>query len=286
MPAYKNVHVQESSLKFRIDSRQLLGQLSSTSPKLAEFLKSSDYIIALRDLAGIPEANAQSYEVYEIENKELFSMLRRARDKSGNPVYKEAHFSVEQHDASSIYGIQTFISMDKLSESEKRDAFLNEIGATAYSSGSSYAIKANSRGKTYASILVPPVVIDYRVQDLEGPIRAVEERIAKGDAIKIKGIEGTVEFDMVAALEDIKNTISKSDTVRTVKDGTHRAYLAYSLNRKFDAITITNQTEMPTNIPVRFSMMVISKEKPKPEDRYPGYTPAANSELKQFGIDS
>ena len=286
MPAYKYANVQESSLKFKIDSGQLLGKLSSTSPKMAEFLKDTDYIIALRDLAGISGANAKSHEVHEIENEELFSMLRRARDKSGNQVYKDAHFSVEQHDADSIYGIQTFISVDKLAESEKRDIFLNAVGVTAYPEGRSYAIKANFGGKTYASILVPPVVIDYRSKDLEGPIKIVEERIAKGDAIKIKGVEGTVEFDMVSALADIKNTISKSDTVRTVKDGTHRTYLAYLLDKKFNAITISNQTELPTNIPVRFSMMVMSKEKPKPGDRYPGYTPAANSELKQFGIDS
>ena len=131
--------------------------------------------------------------------------------------------------------VKTFISVDKLAESEKRDIFLNNVGATAYSEGCSYAIKANFGGKTYASILVPPVVIDYRSKDLEGPIKIVEERIAKGDAIKIKGVEGTVEFDMANALADIKNTISKSDTVRTVKDGTHRTYLAYLLNKKFYA---------------------------------------------------
>jgi hypothetical protein len=284
--AYKSVPFRQTDLKFKINSSQLLEKLSSTSPKTAEFLKSSDYIVALKDLAGISGVNAKSYEVHEIENGELFSMLRGARDNSGNRVYKDARFSVEPHNAEFIYGVQTFISAAKLAESEKRDRFLSSIGATAYSDGISYAIKATIGSKTYASILVPPVVIDYRAADLEGPIKAVEERIAKGDTIKINGVEGTVTFDIVSALADVKNTISKSDTVRTVKDGTHRAYLAYLLNREFKAITISNQTEKPTNIPVRFGTMVISKEKPKPEDRYPGYTPVANSELKQFGIDS
>ena len=284
--AYKSVQLQEAGLKFRIDSSQLVKKFSPTSPKMVEFLKGSDYVVALRNLAGISGTNAKNYEVQEIENEELFAMLRGARDKAGNPVYKNAHFSVESHDAESIYGIQTFISADKLAEAEKRDKFLSDIGATAHFDGTSYVIKANAGSKTYASILVPPVVIDYRSADLEGPMKIVEQRIANGDTIKIKGVKGTVTFDMVTALADIRDTVSKSDTVRTVKDGTHRTYIAYLMGRQFKAITISNQTEMPTNIPVRFGMMVLSKEKPKPEDRYPGYTPTANSELKQFGIDS
>lgn len=285
LSAYKPFQVQLAGLKFKIDSGQLLEKFSTPAPKITEFLKSSDYIVALRDLVGI-RGVAASYEVHEIENKELFSMLRGAKDNAGNPVYRDAHFSVEPHDAASIYGIQTFVQADKLAEAGERDRLLDRIGATAHSEGRSYAIKANVDGRTYASILVPPVVIDYRAADLDGPMKIVEKRIANGDMIRIKGVEGTVTFDMVSAMADIKNTISKSDTVRTVKDGTHRAYLAYLLNRKFCAITISNQTEMPTNIPIRFGMMVISKEKPMPEDRYPGYMPNVNSELKQFGIDS
>ncbi|MCL4387732.1 hypothetical protein M1567_01100 [Candidatus Marsarchaeota archaeon] len=283
---YKSIQLQEAGLKFRMDSVQLIKRFASTSPKMAEFLKGSDYVIALRDLAEISVPNAKYYEVQEIENEELFAMLRGARDKAGNPVYKDAHFSVEPHDAKNIYGIQTFISVDKLAEAEKRDKFLSDIGATAHFDGTSYAIKANAGSKICASILVPPVVIDYRSADLEGPMKIVEHRIANGDRIRIKGVEGTVTFDMAAALAGIRDAISKSDTIRTVKDGTHRAYITYCTGRQFNAITISNQTEMPTNIPVRFGMMVLSKEKPEPEDRYPGYTPTANSELKQFGIDS
>jgi len=271
--------------KFKIPTNEITRKISSEETlNIVEFLKGSKYIVSPRDIGALYKDGASS-EVYKISDSEIASMLRKATDNNGVAVYKDAEIKVEQHDPKNIYGIQTFVSHSKLLESTKRDSFFKNLGISASYNGSSYIIKTGYNMK-YASIFIPPIVLDYKSEGFQEPIKLAEYRIKNNDPIIINGLSGPMKFDMEAALTQIKKEVSKNDVVPVVKDGTHRSYASYAAGSKLSAITIRNQNEMPTNIPIDFDLMVIAAQKPETRDRYPGYVPNAIAELKRLGIDS
>ncbi|MCL5679901.1 MAG: hypothetical protein M1465_00980 [Candidatus Marsarchaeota archaeon] len=278
-----NVPIQKP-LKFKHQTGVILSKISSEETSgIVEFMKGSKYIISPRDMHMLYNPNLK-HEVYNIADSELSSMLRKATDKNGVEVYKYSSIKREKHDPKKLCGIQTFVSADKLGEASSRDYFFEQLGITASNNGNSYIIKAGEKLE-YASIFIPPIVLDYKSEGFAEPIRLAEARIKNNDPIIIKGVSGPTRFDLETALKRIKKEVEK-DVVTVVKDGTHRSYHAYASGTMLSAITIRNQEEMPTNIPVDFGFMVIAKEKPEEKDRYPGLVHNAIAELKQLGIDS
>ncbi len=273
--------------KFEMPSERISGLISSTAPGLAGMLSDVSSIIPTRDLFNTC-AGKGDITVQRIESKDIFALLRNATDASGNLVYNKAKFEIKKYNPradSDIYCIQTFVMKDKL---DGLDALYNKMSGFGASvqDGSSYIIKSDGAGQTYASILIPPVILYYDSDGFNEPIKKVKERLASNDQIIISGIAGNIKFDMSGSLREIIEKVSKGENVKVVKDGTHRAYYEYLRRGDLTAITISNQDEKPTNIPVNFSDVVLAVGKPAPRDRYPGLTWNAIAELKKLGIDS
>ncbi|MCL4404516.1 MAG: hypothetical protein M1544_00965 [Candidatus Marsarchaeota archaeon] len=276
----------EKQLKFKISFDELKNSIPKKGTKgIMKALRDTGGVISLRDMNSIFSAGERNFDVYEIPESELFSMLRGARDATGNYVYKNADFEVEKVNVSDIFAIQTFVSENKLAEIPSRAAFLKEVGINPDKDGNAYVIKMVG-GLKYASILIPPVMLEYKAGGFKEPISKVTDRIAKNDMVKIKVANGIEVFDIVSALAELESTLQKGDTVTTIKDGTHRAYSMYLRNEPVSVIRISNQEEKPTNVPVRFNRIIRALEKPSKEDRYPGFTQNAIAELKLLGIDS
>ncbi len=272
---------------FRIPAQELLRKAEkANAPAISSVLMESDAVISAREIGAMySEKSRKRFGVYQIPDEELFSLLRACgMDGNGRMVYKDASFEVRKHEVHEVRSVQTFVLQSKLDELHAREGFLKGLGIRG-DDGSSYVITFKGE-RRYASMLIPPVVIHYRSGDFTEPMRIAEERLRNGDAIAIKGANGVVEFDLKRALEEIARAVASSDTVPVVKDGTHRAYRHFSGGNGIAAITISNQYEMPTNIPARFEMMIVTTVKPSARDRYPGYVPAALMDLESLGIDA
>ncbi len=252
-------------------------------------LRGAEVIIAGSELYRLCKADPEGVakaSVSLLPQKELFDLLRSARDNSGRDVYRNAKFEMGKVDVTATYGVQTFINVKALDSLSRRNEFMRQFGIDMVNSGNAYVIRYDGDRK-YAAILVPPIVIHYKKELYAVPMGNLEAMVAKGDAITIKGVNGDAAVDLGSVLAIAREEIAKPGaTVAVIKDGSHRAFISYTANVPLTAIIIRDSDEAPTSAPINFFNMIMTNERPDRADhRYPGVYQGGRVDLRKIGID-
>ncbi len=243
------------------------------SPSLKRLLGNTDYIISLRELNALRHKANSDVDLAMVKTQDFIDMLRQAMDHRDVMVYKDADISIDSVSHKSLRNYQTYASLRKIGNIYMLNEFFADCGFT-YSLAATDPLLARSEidGTRYAAFYVPPIVEYQKKEKILPPLERLEARAKHEPVLKLPGFNNNGDLQLQAVIDDWKQILSSSqDSVRILKDGTHRCEATTLAGTPIRAIIINSTASLMQSVPIKTDKLVITTKKPdEREDRFLG----------------
>jgi len=264
----------EGQFKMRIPKDDFVSG-TACSPAIRRSLKSTDFIISLRELNALNhQAGPHSkVDIDMVKIPDFIAMLRQTKDHREVKVYRKADIAITQISHASLRNYQTYASSRKISSIYLLNEFFAECGFS-YSLTKTGLLLVRSRINStgYAAFYVPPIVEYQNKNKVNQPLERLERRARKMPVLRLPGFDNNGDLHLQRVIDDWKWILSSSaQVVPILKDGTHRCECATLAGEPNLAVSINESGSLMQSVPIRTDMLVITSKKPKERrDRFLG----------------